>query len=492
MSDGDSYTGQPGYPAPYATKTPREGLRDEAKARIVSLAPDVCLTPVGNSVVPIPYPVVDNCGDDSRYTPSVRFTGQKAMVMRSNTTCVHGDEPGTKKGVKSGTVGDICEPIGNAQHVRAEGSEVIRHLDRFHMNKRNTVGEAIFVKSMATPAALVDTDPIPGSLRLAAMNAQALPAPQPAPVPSPNPPGQVIRPDVPQWRTPPPTQPQPRGPNPNIARLGKFGARLFGFLGLLLHPSPLGDGTIPRDETVPLWQFDLDSSNPQRRRAAEEAQRRYIENPDLRYDLEDWYLEEVEPLPQPEALNDPETGDEADEQPVPAPLPNVRVDEDEGSQRECKVGPYEDVAPICNGEAHHIVPDFAYRLGTRPTLAAERASTANRIPNAPTFNQGMSICLTREQHGSGEDGLHGQMRAPLRALGEVSPVPGTAPMGAILAESVRQIEEIPSLPEECKQLAVAMTTGQVLTQTGTSAPGRTLEAPLPSGEARRVLSQGHY
>ncbi len=92
--------------------------------------------------------IVDFCGHDQGYTPSVRFTSQKAMVLRSHTTDVHGDAPGVGKGVKSGTVGGICEPIGHASNVRAEGSPVIRHLDRFHMNNRNTVGEAIFVRDL--------------------------------------------------------------------------------------------------------------------------------------------------------------------------------------------------------------------------------------------------------------------------------------------------------------------------------------------------------
>jgi hypothetical protein len=163
----DNYAGEPEYPAPWTTAKPKEGLRDIGEARIICLAPDVCLTPVGNSVVTIPYQIVDYCGDDQSYTPSVRFTGKKAMVLRSSTTCVHGDAPGTRKGVKSGTVEDICEPIGHAPEVRAEGSNVIRHLDRFHMNAKNTVGEAIFVKDTATYPAPEDDDPVPGSLVLA-------------------------------------------------------------------------------------------------------------------------------------------------------------------------------------------------------------------------------------------------------------------------------------------------------------------------------------
>ncbi len=161
----DNHVGEPGYPAPWTTNRPLEGLRDVDDARIVSLSPDVCLTPVGSSVVPIPYPVVDYCGHDRNYTSSVRFTGYRAMVMRSCTTHVHGDAPGTKKGVKSGTVESICEPIGHASQVKAEGSHVIRHLDRFWMNNKNTQGEAIFVKNTKTFDPPKDSDPIRGSLR---------------------------------------------------------------------------------------------------------------------------------------------------------------------------------------------------------------------------------------------------------------------------------------------------------------------------------------
>ncbi|WP_088684068.1 PAAR-like domain-containing protein [Rhizobium sp. R635] len=161
----DIRIGDPEYPSPWTTSRPLEALRDTDEARIVSLAPDVCLTPVGSSTVPIPYPIVDYCGHDRSFTPTVRFAGKKAMVMRSCTTHVHGDKPGVRKGVKSGTVESICEPIGHASQIRAEGSHVIRHLDRFWMNSRNTQGEALFVRSTATFAAPKDDDPVWGSLR---------------------------------------------------------------------------------------------------------------------------------------------------------------------------------------------------------------------------------------------------------------------------------------------------------------------------------------
>ena len=169
----------------------------------------------------------------------------------------------------------------------------------------------------------------------------------------------------------------------------------------------------------------------------------------------------------------------------------TRVDE-EGSQNGCIVGEYSKIEPICKGEAHHIIPDMSYRLGTRPTTATAKDSTEDRIPSAPTFNQGMSICLLSSQHESGEDGLHGQLRRRFNRIGSASPVGGTAPMGEITEESIKQIEAIPTLPEECKELAAAMTRAQVFSKTGIFAPGRTLEKPLPTGEAEIVLRRGHY
>jgi len=495
----DNYVGEPDYPTPWTTKQPREGLRDLDEAKIVSLSPDVCLTPVGSSVVPIPYPIVDYCGHDKDYTPSVRFTGKKAMVLRSCTTHVHGDAPGTKKGVKSGTVENICEPIGHADQVRAEGSHVIRHLDRFWMNNRNTQGEAIFVRGTQTYASPEDDDPVPGSLRwngsdegrvisdaspepliMGAQYAQAAPAtvPQTVPVPArpapmPRPPGQVIRPNVPQWNRPPPRPSIKVGKW--VGRLGRFGRAMTG-VGAFI------EGMWPTSTAMP-WYDEMPQDDFERAlfRKARELEEQGVDVDDV----QEWFRSERAENARRRRQQ------ETEERQQPQPLPQTqgaRVDE-EGSQRRCIVGPYEEIEPICRGNAHHIVPDMAYRLGRRPAKS-EYDSTENRIPNAPTLNQGMSICLLSRQHGSDSEGLHGILRQRFAEL--ASPVPGTAPMGAILAESIKVIEDIPDLPDECKALATAMATGQVASKTGFAAPGRTRERPLPSGDAETVLRRGHY
>jgi hypothetical protein len=116
----------PPRPDPWATSAPLEAMRDCADARIICLAPSVNLTPMGNTQVPVPYMVTDLGSHPETYTTTVNFTGQKVLLARSHTQHCHGDEAGTGGGVKSGTHGGICEPIGHAPQVRAQGSPVVR------------------------------------------------------------------------------------------------------------------------------------------------------------------------------------------------------------------------------------------------------------------------------------------------------------------------------------------------------------------------------
>ena len=147
----DTAAPPPPRPDPWATTDPREALRDNNAGRIVSMTPGMTQGPGGA----YPANMVDFCGHDENYVPDVRFTGQKAMVLRSATQHVH-----------NGGSGGICEPIGHAPQVRAGGSPVIRHGDAFWMDNRKTVGEAQFVRDTATYPPPKDIDPIAGSLQM--------------------------------------------------------------------------------------------------------------------------------------------------------------------------------------------------------------------------------------------------------------------------------------------------------------------------------------
>ena len=87
-------------------------------------------------------------GDDQNYAGTVKSNGLIIKKQDSKHTRTYGDQPGVGLGVKSGTVGDVVEPVTNSPIVRAEGKHVIRHRDKCTLNKGNCPGEYIHVKSV--------------------------------------------------------------------------------------------------------------------------------------------------------------------------------------------------------------------------------------------------------------------------------------------------------------------------------------------------------
>jgi hypothetical protein len=120
------------------------------QATIVCLAPDVCKTPVGSSVVPIPYMIVSKLAWAQRTARSAQVTGQEAFTMASRTDKVVGDEPGTVGGVKSGVNRGWCRPKSNHSSVFVEGHELIHNDNLYEMNcagpdgAGNTLGRLVY------------------------------------------------------------------------------------------------------------------------------------------------------------------------------------------------------------------------------------------------------------------------------------------------------------------------------------------------------------
>ncbi|WP_144340220.1 hypothetical protein [Sinorhizobium sp. BJ1] len=105
---------------------------------------------------------------------------------------------------------------------------------------------------------------------------------------------------------------------------------------------------------------------------------------------------------------------------------------------------------ICPGEAHHIIPDMVYRLGGAPVTEAERNSTAGRIPDSPTYNQGQAICLSTGMHRTDEDAVHKSLNPALAELGKNFNPQGTAPLGKIRDEAHKALDRIKSCPKNAK------------------------------------------
>jgi len=113
-----------------------------ADAMIVCLAPDVCLTPIGTSMVPVPYMIVSKLSWAHRTVPSVKFTDLEAFTMNSRTDKVTGNEAGTGGGVNSGVNIGWCRPISKKTNVFVKGYELIENDNLYDMNCAGPEGPA--------------------------------------------------------------------------------------------------------------------------------------------------------------------------------------------------------------------------------------------------------------------------------------------------------------------------------------------------------------
>ncbi|WP_233520559.1 DUF4150 domain-containing protein [Flocculibacter collagenilyticus] len=99
---------------------------------------DVCLTQIGNSVVPIPYPNVAMSSDADATASSVLINGNPACHVKSNFKKSTGDQPGNKKGVASGTIKEKAEFLMGSFNVLIEGNPAVRQGDLMVSNNKNT------------------------------------------------------------------------------------------------------------------------------------------------------------------------------------------------------------------------------------------------------------------------------------------------------------------------------------------------------------------
>jgi hypothetical protein len=123
---------------------PPEGVRHTGTAYVVFLTPDVCLTPMGPNVVPVPYPIIGVFNNVALVAQSVRMCGRPTFTTASQVTRVQGDEAGPF-GVKSGTNRSICESVTASTTVRAEGNYILRDGDVMKMNNGNTLGKVVYM-----------------------------------------------------------------------------------------------------------------------------------------------------------------------------------------------------------------------------------------------------------------------------------------------------------------------------------------------------------
>jgi hypothetical protein len=109
--------------------------RQQSGWKVVSISPDVCKTPMGSAVPPVPYPVTAELITTTQVALTVRANDCPVVVYdKSVVPMTIGDAAGVAKGVKSGTVAGKCYPKDKSTTVRVEGKLVVRHDDEFWMN----------------------------------------------------------------------------------------------------------------------------------------------------------------------------------------------------------------------------------------------------------------------------------------------------------------------------------------------------------------------
>ena len=113
---------------------PERGINKTADAIVVCIAPDVCKTPVGSAVVPIPYPIISKFDTSKGTSKNTNFEGQPVFHFDSHLPNVTGDEAGTAGGIISGVNRGICNPVEHSSTVRINGQWSIRHGDLMDMN----------------------------------------------------------------------------------------------------------------------------------------------------------------------------------------------------------------------------------------------------------------------------------------------------------------------------------------------------------------------
>lgn len=106
----------------------------DARFRLVSLAPDVCITP-SKKGVPVPYPITHTMDQSQQCSPNVFLQGKPVYLHNeSYVDKVTGDEAGTGLGVVSGTHVKISHSIDKSPSVFVNGQPIVRTADRVWMN----------------------------------------------------------------------------------------------------------------------------------------------------------------------------------------------------------------------------------------------------------------------------------------------------------------------------------------------------------------------
>ena len=116
----------------------RISARQDASNVIVSVGPDVCLTPRGAKMVPVAYSSIAFLSTAVRISPSVRNNGNYDFQLNSRCGSSTGHEPGKGKGVQEPGYLGPAHAQSAADYFYSEGFAVVSHGDPAWINQPDT------------------------------------------------------------------------------------------------------------------------------------------------------------------------------------------------------------------------------------------------------------------------------------------------------------------------------------------------------------------
>lgn len=105
--------------------------------------PDVCLTPSGPVVVPVPYPNIALLMMAVGFAPTVFLAMMPALVMGCQVPMTNGDQGGASGGVASGSIMGPCKYTMSSSKVRFGGKGAVMVTGSTMQNQTNTTGVQI-------------------------------------------------------------------------------------------------------------------------------------------------------------------------------------------------------------------------------------------------------------------------------------------------------------------------------------------------------------
>lgn len=136
---------------PHRSSGNKLGARKDARFKAISTAPSINWTPAGAGQVPVPYQTIQDLSNSVSAARSVKFNGSPAYLLdQTKQPKGTGDERGTGKGIRSGTVTGEVKPVSACTTVRVEGKQVVRAGDNCTMNGGNNPG--IYIAASAFPS----------------------------------------------------------------------------------------------------------------------------------------------------------------------------------------------------------------------------------------------------------------------------------------------------------------------------------------------------